>query len=113
MYKTFLKLSNRHWMRYEARGQRIPLRRGQAVLAPWDIYLFTQLWFTLLDRSYEHVTDTGGWQTVQTSTDAMDGDDIQVLGTSIISAVDDGADRQTERDAEFSSRGSSTSCRRK
>lgn len=44
-------------------------------------YLFTQFWFTLLDCGNEHVTSSSGWQTIQTTTDAMNSDDIQVLTT--------------------------------
>lgn len=44
-------------------------------------YLFTQFWFTLFDGGNEHVTNTSSWQTIQTTTDAMNGDNIQVFTT--------------------------------
>lgn len=42
-------------------------------------YLLSQLWFTLLDGSDEHIADSGSWQTVQTTSDAVNGNDVQVL----------------------------------
>lgn len=43
--------------------------------------LLTQFRFTFLDGGDEHVTNTGGGQSVQATTDSMDGDHVQVLGT--------------------------------
>lgn len=129
--------------------------------------LLTEFRLTLLDGGHEHVADASSGQTVQTTTDAMDCDHVQVLGTCwepekrgttfstsvclqtrlrlsnqnnttvsdctprrtttttknrittlpfpskltcVVGAVDDGSDWQTQRDAELSSRGSSSSC---
>lgn len=47
----------------------------------FDVYLLSQFWFTLLDGGDEHVTNTGGWQSVQTTTNAMDSDNVQVFTT--------------------------------
>lgn len=44
-------------------------------------HLFSQLWFTLLHGSDEHVTNSGSWQTIQTTTDTHDCDNVQVLTT--------------------------------
>jgi hypothetical protein len=44
-------------------------------------HLFSQFWFTLLDGCDEHVTDSSSWQTVQATTNAHDGNDVQVLTT--------------------------------
>lgn len=37
-----------------------------------------------------HVTDTTSGQSVETSTDTLDGDDVQVSCTGVVSAVHDG-----------------------
>lgn len=42
---------------------------------------FTQFRFTLLDGGDKHVTDSGSGQPVQTTTDSMDGNHVQVLST--------------------------------
>lgn len=39
-------------------------------------HLFSQFWFTLLDGGNEHVTDSSSWQTIQTTTNAMDSNDV-------------------------------------
>lgn len=43
--------------------------------------LLSQLRLSLLDGGHDHVTDTTGGETVQTSTDTLDGDDVQVTST--------------------------------
>lgn len=53
--------------------------------------LLSQLGLSLLDGSHDHVTDTGSGQTVQASTDTLDGDDVQVTGTGVVAAVHHGA----------------------
>lgn len=58
--------------------------------------LLAELGLTLLDGSHNHVTSTSGRETVETSTEALDGDDVQVAGTRVVAAVDNGANRQTE-----------------
>lgn len=52
--------------------------------------LLAQLGLTLLDGGDDHVTDTTSGQTVQTGTDTLDGDDVQVAGTGVVGAVHDG-----------------------
>jgi len=42
---------------------------------------FPQLRLPLLDRHHDHVTAASLWQTVQSTLDAMYGDDVQVLCT--------------------------------
>lgn len=44
------------------------------------ITFFTKFWLSLFDSGYDHVTRSGSWQTVQTTFDALDSDDEQVLG---------------------------------
>ena len=52
---------------------------------------------------------TSSRQLVQTSTRASDGNDIQVLGTRVIGAVDHSTHRETERHSELVSSSTSTS----
>ena len=53
--------------------------------------LLTELRLTLLDGSHDHVTDTGTGETVQARTNALDRDDVQVTGTGVVAAVEDGS----------------------
>ena len=52
--------------------------------------LLSQLRLSLLDGRDDHVTDTAGGHTVKTSTNTLDGDDVQVSGTGVVGAVHDG-----------------------
>lgn len=56
-----------------------------------------------------HVAHTGGRETIQTSLDFGDGDDVQVFRTSVVGTVHDGRYGQTERDAELASTCSASS----
>lgn len=58
--------------------------------------LLSQFGLTLLDGGQNHVTDTGGGQSVKTSLDTFDGDDVKVLGSAVVGAVHDGAHGETE-----------------
>lgn len=53
--------------------------------------LLPQLWLSLLDGRHDHVANTGGWQAVETGTETLDRDDVQVAGTAVVGAVHDGA----------------------
>jgi hypothetical protein len=44
----------------------------------------------LEDGGHNHVTDTTSGQSVQASTNTLDGDDVEVSGTGVVSAVHDG-----------------------
>lgn len=59
--------------------------------------LLPELRLSLLDRRHDHVSGATGGQAVETGTDALDGDDVQVAGTRVVAAVHDGADWQTKR----------------
>lgn len=59
--------------------------------------LLSQIRLSLLDSGQDHVTDTGSRQSIKTTLDALDGNDVQVLGTRVIGAVHDGSDRQSKR----------------
>ncbi len=67
--------------------------------------LLTELGLTLLDGSDNHVTGGGGRETVKTGTDAVDGDDEEVLGARVVGAVHDGTDWQSQGHAELGTNG--------
>lgn len=58
--------------------------------------LLTELRLSLLDSGHDHVTDTGSGETVKSGTETLDGNDAQVSGTRVVTAVDDSADGETE-----------------
>lgn len=58
--------------------------------------LLTKFRLTLLDSGHNHVTDTGRRKTVKSGTETLDGNDVQVSGTGVVTAVDDSADGKTE-----------------
>ena len=58
--------------------------------------LLTEIRFTLLDGSHNHVTNTGGWQTVETTLDTLHGDDVKVLGSGVVSTVHGGCHWKTQ-----------------
>lgn len=62
-------------------------------------------------RTY-HVADTGGGKTIQTALDLGDGDDVKVLGTSVVCAVHYGCDWETEGDAELAAAGATSTALR-
>ena len=53
---------------------------------------------------------TASRESVQTSTPASDGNNVQILGTGVIGTVDHSADRETETHSELVSSSTSTSC---
>merc|ERR1719373_1497255 len=61
---------------------------------------FPQLWFTLLDCGEDHVPTAGGGQPVETSADAVDCDDVEVLTPGVVSTVHDGPHGAGKGDAE-------------
>lgn len=58
--------------------------------------LLSQFRLTLLDGGHDHVTSRGSWQSIQSSTDTLDGQDVKVSSTRVVATVDDGADWQTQ-----------------
>ena len=81
--------------------------------------LLAKLGLTLLHRGHEHVSrayavsrssepSTASRESVQTSTPASDRNDVQILGTRVISAVNHGADGETEAHSELVSSSTST-----
>ena len=70
----------------------------------------TRLWANcyLLDCGEDHVPTAGGGQPVETSADAVDCDDVEVLTPGVVSTVHDGPHGAGKGDAELGSRCSST-----
>ena len=52
-------------------------------------HLLSEFWLTLLDRGEEILTDGSLWKSVQSSTDFGASNHIQILGSSVVSAVHD------------------------
>ena len=52
--------------------------------------LLSEFRLSLLDGGHDHVTDTTSGQSVQASTNTLDGDDVEVSGTGVVGAVHDG-----------------------
>ena len=52
--------------------------------------LLSQLRLSLLDSGHDHVSDTTSGQSVQTGTNTLHGDDVEVSGTGVVGAVHDG-----------------------
>merc|ERR1719453_2072782 len=59
-------------------------------------HLLTQVWLTLLDRGQDHVTGTSLRETIQTRTDTLRSDHVEVLGSRVIRTVDKGCDIETQ-----------------
>lgn len=78
-------------------------RRKSDVEANVRRTLLSQLWLSLLDRSHDHVTRTGGRQSVQSSTDTLDGDDVEVSRARVVGAGHDRTTRKAQLSALFSS----------
>lgn len=49
--------------------------------------LLPQFWLSLLDGGHNHVTNTGSGKTVQAGTGSFDGDDVEISGTGVVTAV--------------------------
>jgi len=56
------------------------------------VNLLSEFWFTLLDRSHDQISGSGGWKSVQTTFDTGNSNNVEGLGTSIVGAVHDGGD---------------------
>jgi hypothetical protein len=74
--------------------------------------LLTQLRLALLDGRHHHVADGRTGNLIEATLDALNGDDVQVLGASVVSAVHDGAHRKTKGRAEFVAHGTAAACNR-
>ena len=63
--------------------------------------LLPQLGFTLLDGGHDKVTNTSRRKTVQSPLDTTDRDNVQILGTTVISAVNHSSNGQTQSNTEL------------
>ena len=81
--------------------------------------LLAELGLTLLHGGHEHISrayavshssepSTASRESVETSTPASDRNDVQILGTRVISAVNHSADGETEAHSELVSSSTST-----
>ena len=71
-------------------------------------HLLSELWLTLLDGGQEHVSDGSGWQTVESGLNSVHSEHVQVLGTSVVSAVHDRSHWQRVGDLQLDSVASSS-----
>lgn len=53
--------------------------------------LLSQLRLSFLDCSHHHIANTGSRKTVETGTDALDGDDVEISCAGIVAAIHDSA----------------------
>ena len=54
-------------------------------------YLLPQIWLSFFHSADDHVADASSWQSVQSGTEAFDGDDVQVFSARVVGTVDNGA----------------------
>lgn len=85
-------------------GVVLEVQVGTILSSPWSRLsdhdgwhnLLSQFWLTLLDGGHDHVTSRSSWQSVQSSTEALDGKDVEVSSTRVVATVDDGTNWQTQ-----------------
>jgi len=63
--------------------------------------LLAELRLALLDGSDDHVTNASSRETVEGATVTLDGNDVEVLSTGVVSAVDDCTGGETKSNAEL------------
>ena len=63
--------------------------------------LLPEVELTLFDGGHDHVADAGGRQAVEPTLDALDGDDVEVLGARVVRAVHGRCHGETQRHAEL------------
>ena len=71
--------------------------------------LLSQLGLSLLYGSHDHITYTGGGKTIETSSDSVNGDEVQVLGSTVIRTVHFGSNRKTKSHSVLISTGTTSS----
>lgn len=54
-------------------------------------HLLSQFGLTLLDRNHHHITDSSTGQTIKSSTNTLNGDDVKILTATVIGTVDQGS----------------------
>jgi hypothetical protein len=71
--------------------------------------LLSQFWLSLFDRAHDHVSGTRLWESVKTSTDIADGNDVKVFSAGVVGAVDYGGIWETRRNSVLDAGGKSPS----
>jgi len=64
--------------------------------------LLSEFWLSFLHGGHDEISRSGGWESVQSTFDAGNGDDVERLGASVISAVHNGSNWEGEGDMELS-----------
>lgn len=64
------------------------------------MYLLSELWFAFLDCGY-HVTHTSSKKSVQPSLDSLHRDDMQIFGSCVVNAIDNGSYQKIQGNPEF------------
>merc|ERR1711934_15063 len=72
-------------------------------------HLLTKAGGSLLHGSHDKITGGGSGKPVKATADALDGDDVQVLGPGVVGAVHEGCDGKTQSHPELVARSSTTS----
>lgn len=72
-------------------------------------HLLTEIRLTFLDSSHNHITNTSWWQTVKTTLDSFNRNDVKVLSSRVVSTVHSSSHWQTQWHPELVTRGSSSS----
>ena len=65
--------------------------------------LLSKLWLTLLDGNHHHITNSGAGQTIKSSTNSLNGNDVKILTSTVIGTIDQRCNSQTKCNAEFRS----------
>jgi hypothetical protein len=73
-------------------------------------HLLPQIWLPLLHRSHHHVSNGSSREPVEAPLHSLHGDHIEILGTRVVSAINHGAHRQTQRHTELVPGGTSPPC---
>lgn len=58
--------------------------------------LLLKIRLSLLNSGHNHVTNTGSRQTIKTSLNALNGNDVEILSARVIGTVDHSTDGETE-----------------
>jgi hypothetical protein len=64
-------------------------------------HLLPEVGLPLLDGGHDHVANAGGREAIEAALDALDGDDVEVLGAGVVRAVHRRGHWQTQRHAEL------------
>jgi hypothetical protein len=71
--------------------------------------LFLKIGLTLLDGSHNHISNTSSRETIQTTLNTFNGNNVKILSTRVIGTVDDSTNGETEGHAVTVTRNTTTS----